>query len=187
MHTSCKLSNVAKNYLNTFHCILDEMICKMTEAELNNSISWNFIAQMIPHHQAAIEMSRNLLQYTTCVLLENIAANIIEEQTASIANMQNILDQCRSVTNTGQELALYQRHFRQITSEMFSKMENSWTSNNINGDFIREMIPHHRGAIQMAKSALQYNICPKLTPILQAIITSQEESIKRMQRLICCM
>ena len=187
MQASCKLSNVAKNYLNTFHCILDEMIRGMTEAELNNSISWNFIAQMIPHHQAAIEMSRNLLQYTTCVLLENIAANIIEEQTASIANMQNILDQCRSVTNTGQELALYQRHFRQITSEMFSKMENSWTSNNINGDFIREMIPHHRGAIQMAKSALQYNICPKLTPILQAIITSQEESIKRMQRLICCM
>ena len=30
MQTSCKLSNVAKNYLNTFHCILDEMIREMT-------------------------------------------------------------------------------------------------------------------------------------------------------------
>ncbi len=187
MTASNQFSNVTMTYLSEFYNILDDMIQNMTAATLTDSISNNFIAQMIPHHEAAIAMSRNLLQYTTCVPLENIAANIIEEQTASIANMQNILDQCRSVTNTGQELALYQRHFRQITSEMFSKMENSWTSNNINGDFIREMIPHHRGAIQMAKSALQYNICPKLTPILQAIITSQEESIKRMQRLICCM
>ena len=176
MTASNQFSNVTMTYLSEFYNILDDMIQNMTAATLTDSISNNFIAQMIPHHEAAIAMSRNLLQYTTCVLLENIAAN-----------MQNILDQCRSVTNTEQELALYQRHFRQITSEMFSKMENSWTSNNINGDFIREMIPHHRGAIQMAKSALQYNICPKLTPILQAIITSQEESIKRMQRLICCM
>lgn len=171
-------------YLSEFYNILDNMIQNMMAAALSDSISNNFIAQMIPHHEAAIAMSRNLLQYTTCVPLENIAASIIEGQTASIASMQSILGPCKTTENTQQELSLYQRRFRQITSEMFSKMENSWTSNNINGDFIREMIPHHRGAIRMSKSALQYNICPELTPILRAIITSQEESIQKMQRLM---
>lgn len=187
MTASNQFSNVTMTYLSEFYNILDGMVQNMTAAAQTDSISNNFIEQMVPHHEAAIAMSRNLLQYTTCVPLENIAAKIIEEQTASITNMQGILEECKQTENTEQELALYQRRFRQITSEMFSKMENSWTSNNINGDFIREMIPHHRGAIQMAKSALQYNICPALTPILQAIITSQEESIQKMQRLICCM
>ena len=116
MTASNQFSNVTMTYLSEFYNILDDMIQNMTAATLTDSISNNFIAQMIPHHEAAIAMSRNLLQYTTCVPLENIAANIIEEQTASIANMQNILDQCGSTTNTEQELALYQRHFRQITS-----------------------------------------------------------------------
>ena len=53
------------------------MIQQMNSAQLSNSISYNFIVQMIPHHKAAIEMSCNLLQYTTLVPLQEIALNII--------------------------------------------------------------------------------------------------------------
>ena len=78
-----RLSNVAKAYLCRFYEILEQMIEDMTGAELTDSLSHNFIVQMIPHHMAAIEMSENLLQYTTCVPLQNIALNIIVEQTKS--------------------------------------------------------------------------------------------------------
>lgn len=88
MQTSCKLSNVAKNYLNTFHCTLDGMIQDMTEAELNNSISYNFIAQMVPHHQAAIEMSQNLLQYTTSSPYRTLPAALLQSR-------QKALKPCR--------------------------------------------------------------------------------------------
>lgn len=37
----------------------------MTGVCLTDSISGNFIMQMIPHHTAAIEMSANILKYTT--------------------------------------------------------------------------------------------------------------------------
>lgn len=71
-----QFSDVTKNYLCRFYKILDEMIEGMTNAELTNSLSHNFIVQMIPHHRAAIEMSENLLQFTTFVPLQHIAQNI---------------------------------------------------------------------------------------------------------------
>ena len=50
-------------------------------------------------------------------------------------------------------------------------------------DFLREMLPHHKGAVEMASITLQSDICPELVPILQAIITSQETGIAQMEAL----
>lgn len=179
-----QFSHVTKNYLCRFYEILDEMIAEMTGAELTDSISHNFIVQMIPHHRAAIKMSQNILQYTTCVPLQNIALNIIEEQTKSIENMQEILCRCSELENTHQDICLYKRSYDRITQTMFTDMQDACATNNVNQNFMREMIPHHRGAIQLSESALRYEICPELVPILQAIITSQKEGICKMEHLL---
>ena len=73
MYTYNNLSNATINYLNYFYEILDEMIYGMTSAKPTESISHTFIVQMIPHHMAAIRMSRNLLLYTTCIPLQNLS------------------------------------------------------------------------------------------------------------------
>ncbi len=181
-----ELSIVTKEYLSRFYEILNEMIQGMTEAELTDSISHNFIVQMIPHHQAAIEMSKNLLQYTTFVPLQNIALRIISEQTKSIENMLQIKESCSQQLNTPQDVQLYQRKVDNILKTMFSEMGNAYAGNQINIDFMREMIPHHEGAIRMSKNALQYDICPGLKPILHAIIQSQEKGVMQMKQLLRC-
>ncbi len=186
MKCAQQLSCVTQKYLCRFYEILDEMISGMTGAELTDSLSHNFITQMIPHHRAAIEMSENLLQYTTFVPLARIAQNIITEQTQSIENMQRVLARCAQFPNSERELCLYERRLRQITQRMFSQMGGACFDNDINGDFMREMIPHHQGAIRMSKNVLQYQICPELHPILQAIITSQERGVRQMQCLLQC-
>lgn len=181
-----KFSDDTKEYLTQFYCILDEMIQKMTNAELNDSISHNFITQMIPHHQAAIEMSRNILQYTTCVPLQNIASNIITMQTQGIQDMRTVLNECSISSNSVQDLCLYQRHFENIAHTMFTEMDTARATNQINADFMREMIPHHKGAIRMSENALRFDICSELKPILDSIITSQRKGIREMQRLLEC-
>jgi len=181
-----EFSDVTQKYLCRFREILENMIAGMTKAERTNSISRNFIVQMIPHHQAAIEMSKNLLQYTTCLPLQEIAQNIIAEQTKSIENMQKALGQCSEVQNSRRELCKYQEAIQQITQGMFSEMREACAANGINGNFMREMIPHHQGAIRMSENALQYDICPALRPILQAIIASQQEGVRKMERLLRC-
>ena len=66
-------------------------------------------------------------------------------------------------------------------------MSNARDTNRINCDFMWEMIPHHRGAVEMSKNALQFDICPQLKPILDAIITSQQKGIREMQHLLKCL
>ena len=186
MYCSKQFSEVAKRYLCSFYEILDDMIEGMTGAELNNSLSHNFIVQMIPHHEAAIRMSENLLQYTTFVPLQNIAQNIIKEQTESIANMQEVLYNCSEVTNSDEDICLYQRQIHKIMQVMFSEMHNAPAANNINADFMKEMISHHMGAIRMSENALRFSICPELIPILKAIISSQKRGVQEMERLLQC-
>lgn len=186
MKKQCKLSNVTTDYLVSYRNILDEMIDSMTGVGLTDSISNNFIVQMIPHHKAAIEMSENLLKYTTCIPLQDIAENIIVEQTKSIQDMLDIECSCMGLENDQQELCMYQQKMDEIMDNMFMSMENACSTNQINANFIREMIPHHRGAVLMSKTTLQYDICPELVPILNAIIQSQERGIVKMQRLLRC-
>lgn len=186
MNQACELSRVTKEYLAVYYEILDEMIRGMTEAELNSSISHNFIVQMIPHHRAAIRMSENILRYTTNVDLQRIALGIVEEQTRSIANMQRILCRCTARINSQEEIGRYQWRVDQILRTMFAAMENARVTNDVTCDFMREMIPHHRGAIQMSEFTLQSGICPELYPILTAIIRSQRQGILQMEQLLAC-
>lgn len=181
------LSEVAKKYLCRFYDILNDMMVGMTDAELTDSLSHNFIVQMIPHHEAAIRMSQNLLQYTTFVPLQKIAQNIIVEQTRSIENMQKALPCCSTMINSCEDLCVYQQRFQQITQTMFSQMRQAPATNYLNTAFMREMIPHHQGAINMSENVLRFPICPELDSILQAIITSQKRGVAQMEQLLRCM
>ncbi len=91
MNRQCRLSRVMTVYLETYECILAEMIQGMTEAELTGSISDNFIVQMIPHHRGAVEMSKNALQYQICPELRPILEAIITSQERGIRQMCHLL------------------------------------------------------------------------------------------------
>jgi len=184
MSTSIPLSAVTVDYLHRFHGILEDMVAGMTKAELTDSISHNFIVQMIPHHMAAIEMCRSLLPHTTCLPLQTIAQGIITAQTRSIADMRQALPACAGADSGPRDLCRYQRAFQDITASMFSQMRCAGVTNNINADFMRQMIPHHRGAIRMSENALRFPLCPELIPILQAIITSQRRGVRQMEALL---
>lgn len=184
MDRQCGFSGSTESYLKTFYDILDRMIQGMTQAELTDSISQNFIVQMIPHHEAAIEMSRNILRYTSNAAIQDIASRIIDEQTKSIENMKNVECTCAELLNSKQDLCLYRSRTEQIMRTMFSQMRCARSSNRVNCNFMWEMIPHHRGAVEMSANALSFGICPGLIPILRAIMTSQQKGIQEMQRLL---
>ncbi|UDM53237.1 DUF305 domain-containing protein [Cupriavidus sp. MP-37] len=48
-------------------------------------------------------------------------------------------------------------------------------------DFVAMMIPHHQGAIDMAKALLLYGKDPALRNLAQGIITEQQNEIRLMQ------
>lgn len=184
MQEPCTLTCQAREYLARFYEILDTMIRGMTGAELTGSISHNFIVQMIPHHRAAIEMSENVLPHISGCPLRRIASGIIAAQTRSIADMEAALPCCAALCSPARDLALYQRRMDLICQTMFDQMGVAPETNQIGVNFMREMIPHHEGAIHMSENALKYGVCPELVPILRAIITSQRQGVAEMRALL---
>lgn len=57
-------------------------------------------------------------------------------------------------------------------------------SKNIEVDFLKNMIPHHEGAILSSKALLKYAKNEKLIKIAHAIIEAQEREIKDFQELL---
>lgn len=172
-----------KKYLNRFDEILCQMKDKMLSTYITNNITINFIETMIPHHQAAIYMCENLLKYTEYDPLINIARNIIVTQTKGIEQMKEISMSTYGYLNSKCDVKHYEKSYFCITKNMICKMKESLRSNNINLNFVSEMIPHHEGAILMCENLLKYCIDPRLKIVAENIIEEQTNGVKDLKQI----
>ncbi len=178
-----KMSDNTKDYIEAYYMIFEEMKSKMESVIPGNSISQNFINRMIPHHEAAISMAENILKYTTNIEIEEIAKTIIKEQSEDIATMKTLKETCTEENNS-RDMFLYEKGYLDAFNKMIQGMSNAQTGNNVNVDFLTEMIPHHEGAINMAKNLLKFEVCEPLRTLAENIVTSQTSQAEEMKTLL---
>ena len=70
--------------------------------------------------------------------------------------------------------------YREANATMHRDMDIAY-SNDADADFVRGMIPHHRGAIDMAKVLLQYGKDEQTRKWVTDVIREQEREIAEMQ------
>ena len=70
--------------------ITNEMIEKMKNSPRCYNINLDFVGEMIPHHEGAVKMCENLLQYYIDPRLKQVANTIIEEQSRGIEELKQI-------------------------------------------------------------------------------------------------
>jgi uncharacterized protein (DUF305 family) len=70
--------------------------------------------------------------------------------------------------------------FKEAGMKMMKNMEVTFTGNT-DVDFVRAMMPHHQGAIDMAKVELAHGKNPDMRKMAQKIIRDQEKEISQMQ------
>ncbi|MEB2281261.1 DUF305 domain-containing protein [Lysinibacillus xylanilyticus] len=178
------LSNVTKVYLEENQRILDKMMQGMTYVTITCSISDNFIKQILPHQVAAIRLSENVLRYTTNILVQNLALEIIATSTETVECLEAIQNRCCIVQNSECELYDYMCAFKEITGAMFQAMSLPPVSNNININFLRAMIVHHQAGVRLAQNVLRFCICQELIPILRNMIQTMCDRICEMEKLL---
>ena len=170
-----------KEYLRRFDQILCEMSNRMLLFSTTSNITINFIECMIPHHEAAISMSENLLTYTNYKPLYEMANNIIQVQTRGVQQMKQIVRTTQTRANFPNHVTSYENEYLRITKKMISKMKDSLRIQNINIDFAAEMIPHHEGAIEMCSNLLKYPVDQRLKLVAEDIIKEQTNGIKKLK------
>lgn len=73
------------------------------------------------------------------------------------------------------------KSFKKINDNMHSEMNIDFTGD-ADIDFVRGMIPHHQGAIDMANVVLKYGKSEKIRDLAKNIIREQEKEIELMEK-----
>jgi len=87
----CGYTLAASSYQQEYVGIMEAMHKKMSQVELVQDDKINFLKQMIPHHQGAIDMAEAIVEGTSDRRIVNIARGIITEQKNEIAIMESMI------------------------------------------------------------------------------------------------
>ena len=69
--------------------------------------------------------------------------------------------------------------FHGVSMKMHSAMDIAYTGN-ADLDFVKGMIPHHAGAVDMAKTVLAFGKDPEVKKLAESIIKAQETEMAQM-------
>ena len=140
----------------------------------------DFLKGMIPHHQGAIDMAKTQLKHGQDGLLKTFTRKVIIDQEREVRSMKRHLEYLEK-NYSGHKFNKSTVEFKKGNKKMHNEMNIDFTGN-ADIDFVKGMIPHHKGAVEMSNIVLKYGNSPFTRRIASGIINSQELEIFWMKR-----
>ncbi len=141
-----------------------------------------FIDTMTAHHSDAVSMSEMALKNSKNDELKKFAQKIIDDQKKENAQMKEWRDKWFAGQPAAKNMempGMMDSMKQPMTADHMKKME-AMTGKDFDIHFLDMMIPHHEGAVRMAKDALGKAGHAEIKTLAEAIIKAQESEIKKM-------
>lgn len=155
-----------------------------------NAADRAFVAQMIPHHQMAVQMAQSAKQRGGHADTTKLAGDIISAQDAEIAQMRTIAKRLgvkpkampSGPMNGTDAMAGDAKALGLSMEAMGMSMDMAMLDKAKPFDraFIDMMIPHHQGAIRMARAEVDKGKDTQLKKIATGIVAAQTKEIGQM-------
>lgn len=146
----------------------------------------DFLTDMIAHHQGAVDSAKIILTHSNDnAKLKTLAQNIISSQEKEIAEFKALLAKnqfSKDALNENQYRDFFKKN-RQAMKKMMKQMHIK-ESGNIQKDFLKAMIAHHQGAVDVSKIVLEFSKDAQIQSIAKNIINSQEKEITQMKTML---
>jgi uncharacterized protein (DUF305 family) len=139
-----------------------------------------FVAEMIPHHESAIEMSEIALDRAQHPEIENLAKQIIDSQSAEIDELRRI--HVRLFGEPVEEADHGTLGLPAHEAGMEADMSELEQARPFDKAFIDMLIPHHQGAIRMARIVIEQGNDAELATLAESIIDAQSGEISLMNQ-----
>lgn len=177
-HNSVNTNSNAMNHQNMDHESMDHSAMKSSPNAAGAPFDLQFLDTMIAHHQGAIDMAKMAETKAESAELKTLAKNIIAAQEKEISEMKS----WREKSFGGKEPAVNMEMsgMNDSMKGMDMKKLESLNGKEFDIEFIDQMIPHHEGAVVMAKQALQKSQDERIKNLATAVIRDQEAEVKQM-------
>lgn len=145
-----------------------------------------FIDAMIQHHQGAVNMAKEVLNKSQRPETKKLADDIIKAQEKEINQMKEWrtawYPKASSTPMAYDTKMGHQTMTPEQMNNMMMSMDLGAADAQFDLRFINAMIPHHEGALVMAKDALSKSNRPEMKKLSQDILTSQQKEIDQMKQ-----
>lgn len=167
---------------NTFLTMMDTMMKEMDNAPLPGTFEADFMSQMIPHHQGAIDMATYQVKHGKNFEMIQLAKSILTEQSNEIVLMNLWLNQPFEISSKSNKD--FTTEINKTMTVMMENMPLNDKLNNVDKSFAMVMVPHHQAAIDMAKVLLKFSKDPKSISFANHLISSEQIEIEQMNAFI---
>ena len=175
-----QMTDILRDYTRSMTRMHDEMIIGMGYNDPDTA----FAKAMLGHHRGAVEMAKIQLKYGTDKEMRQLAQDIIDAQQAEIEQMQTWLASHPDAAEATPDTKAMQQAYADGMDAMHDEMMAGIADPNPDMAFARGMLPHHVGAVDMAKVQLKYGKDAEMRKLAQAVIDAQQSEIEQMQNWI---
>jgi uncharacterized protein (DUF305 family) len=155
-------------------CGEDDTSSGSTAGVPGNGVDRAFAAAMIPHHRSAVDMAEIAEKRSSREEIKQLANAIVTSQNAEIEQLTALDRRLEDAGVDAGELGVAEHEMGMHDASMLVDAKP------FDREFVDMMIPHHQGAIRMARVELEKGQNAELKQLAQAIVDAQTEEIDQM-------